>query len=94
MYDKNSIPATVDCWKDTMGRIAFILPNGKQYSHDNCYAVLIANNVDDEEVREAFFYGSYTPNDLLSYLKSNGPDIVKSFIKESKQAEYNAIFSW
>jgi len=94
MYDKNSVPSTVECWKDSMGRITFILPNGNQYNHDNCYAVLVANNVDDDEVRNAFFYGTYTTNDLLKYLESNGPDIVKTFIKQSKQADYNFFFGW
>jgi len=87
MYDKDSVPSKVTCWIADNGTLAFILPNGNQYMNDGCYTVLVANNLKDKELREAFFYSyKFGQNELLAYLEQYGPANVREFIKRWKKA--------
>jgi hypothetical protein len=100
-YGSESVPEVVDCWKNEYGRIAFILPNGMIYMDDCCYAVLIANNIEDEDLRNAFFYDNVNADYLGSYLANYGPPDVQLFLtqwyglEEKKQAATDKwIDSW
>lgn len=96
-YDETSVPEVVDCWTDPNGRIAFILPNGNIYSDDGCYAVLVANNIENEYVREAFFYDRVDLYQLAAYLAAYGPPEVNYYITLWFRAEgitQDAINKW
>lgn len=96
-YDDFSVPSIVDCWKDPNGRIAFILPNGNIYMDDACYAVLVANNIEEEEVRESFFYDIVDLKQLAAYIATYGPADVSNFIRRwyaAEEKKQDAINKW
>ncbi|MEW9124987.1 MAG: copper amine oxidase N-terminal domain-containing protein [Thermotaleaceae bacterium] len=88
-YGKDAVPAVVDCWKNPYGQIAFILPNGNIYMGDRCYEVLVANNVEDKEVKKTFFYENNSLDFLAGYLIENAPMKVRLFIDNWYKGEFN-----
>ena len=86
-YNYTSVPYEVKCYLASNGGIAFILPNGNIYMADQCYAVLVANNIEDDAVREAFFYDTVDLKQLSAYLETYGPENVRYFIQTWNNAE-------
>lgn len=86
-YNYSSVPYEVKCYLDSNGRIAFILPNGNIHTADQCYAILVANNIEDDAVREAFFYDKVDLKQLSDYFETYGPENVRYFIQTWNNAE-------
>ena len=96
-YGTESVPEIVDCWKNDYNRIAFILPNGNIYMDDNCYAVLVANNITDENIRNSFFYDVVDLDYLGVYMATYGPPEVQIFLEgwyRLEEKKQDAINKW